>query len=81
MKISWTKGLDKEQQLDVRGNYKEALVMRRRLVVMLKDKIELSAKAGRSKELYESPNWAYLQADARGYERAISDVIDLISED
>lgn len=81
MKISWTKGLDKEQALDVRGNYKEALVMRRRLVVLLKDKAEASAKAGRTKELYESPNWAYLQADARGYERAISDIIDLISED
>lgn len=81
MKIAWTKGLDKEQAQDVRGNYKEALVMRRRLVAMLRDRVDASAKAGRSKDLYDTPNWAYLQADARGYERAISEIIEFILEE
>lgn len=80
MKASWTSGLNKELATDVRINFKEALVVRRRLVKMLNDKIDASAKEGRSKVLYANPNWALLQADQRGYERAISDIISLIDE-
>lgn len=80
MKASWTSGLNKELATDVRINFKEALVIRRRLVKMLNDKIDASAKEGRSKVLYDNPNWALLQADQRGYERAISDIINLIDE-
>lgn len=80
MKASWTSGLNKELATDVRINFKEALVVRRRLVKMLNDKIDASAKEGRSKVLYDNPNWALLQADQRGYERAISDIISLIDE-
>jgi hypothetical protein len=80
MKVSWTKGLEKERVVDVRQNFKEALVLRTRLSEMLEDKLSLSAKQSRSKEGYESPHWAYLQADSRGYERALADIIALISE-
>jgi hypothetical protein len=79
MKQSWTKGLDKQVQKDVEQNFKESSVMRRRLVQLLLDRIESSAREGRLKDLYESPSWAYLQADKRGYERAMQEVIDLIS--
>ena len=78
MKVSWTKGVDKELQVDIRQNYKESLVLRRRLQVLLDEKIALSQKASRAKDSYENPNWAYLQADARGYERALSEIISLI---
>lgn len=81
MKQSWITGLDKEQVKDVKVNYLEALVMRRRLIKMLEAKVGSSHKAGRSKEAYSSPNWALEQADARGYERAMADVIDLINDD
>lgn len=80
MKISWTKGVDKELVVDIRQNYKESLVLRRRLVVMLEDKCSASTKTSRSKDGYDSANWAYLQADARGYERALQEVISLISD-
>lgn len=78
MKRSWTTGLEPERTRDVKSNFKEALVMRQRLGEMLNDKINSSHRAGRAKESYDSPNWAYLQADARGYERALQEVIDLI---
>lgn len=81
MKQSWTAGLDKELAKDVKINYLEALVMRRRLIKMLEAKVALSQKQGRSKEAYSSPNWALEQADARGYERAMMDVVDLINDD
>jgi hypothetical protein len=80
MKQSWTSGLPKELAVDVRANYKESLVVRRRLVKMLTDKIDASSKEGRSKLLYDNPNWALLQADQRGYERAFAEIIDLIDE-
>jgi hypothetical protein len=80
MKQSWTSGLNKELAVDVRANYKESLVVRRRLVKMLTDKINASSKEGRSKLLYDNPNWALLQADQRGYERAFAEIIDLIDE-
>ncbi|QHJ82529.1 MAG: hypothetical protein [Bacteriophage sp.] len=80
MKQSWTTGLNKELAVDVRANFKESLVLRRRLVKMLNDKINASSKEGRSKLLYDNPNWALLQADQRGYERAFAEIIDLIDE-
>lgn len=80
MKLSWTKGLDEQLQKDVVQNFKEAAVMRRRMKVLLLEKIDASVKEGRLKELYESPSWPYLQADKRGYERAMQEIIDLISD-
>lgn len=80
MKTSWVQGLDKELVADIRQNFKESLVVRRRLEEMLNAKISSSQRTSRSKDAYTNPNWAYLQADARGYERALQDVIDLISE-
>jgi hypothetical protein len=78
MKTSWFKGLDKQDEIDLKQTFKEALVMRKRLDVMLKDKIQLSHKKSFSEKGYDNANWAYLQADARGYERALNDVIELI---
>lgn len=80
MKASWTSGLNKELANDVRINFKEALVVRRRLAKMLEDMADASTKASRSKLLYDNPNWALLQADQRGYERALSEIIKLIDE-
>lgn len=80
LKVSWTSGLEKEQANEVKSNYKESLVMRRRLVKLLEDKADASTKNSRSKLLYDNPNWALLQADQRGYERAMSEIIELISE-
>lgn len=81
MKTSWTQGLDKEAAVDVRQQYKEALVVRRRLAEMLEAKAASSIRAARTKDGYDNPNWAYLQADARGYERALMEVISLIDDD
>lgn len=80
MKQSWTSGLSKELATEVRANFKESLVLRKRLIKMLNDKIESSAKEGRSKLLYDNPNWALLQADQRGYERAFAEIISLIDD-
>lgn len=81
MKRSWTQGVDKELAIDIRQNFKESLVLRRRLLELISDKATTSQRSLHSKTLYDNPNWAYLQADARGYERALHEIAELISSD
>lgn len=80
MKVRWTTGISKQDATEMKANFKEALVLRRRLVRLLEADIESSIKQSRSKLLYENPNWALLQADQRGYERALAEIIALIDE-
>lgn len=80
MKISWTKGLTKEKREEVEEAFSRGALLRRRLKELLEDKIEDERKKIRSEVLYDNPNWAYRQADAVGYERALNDIISLIYE-
>jgi hypothetical protein len=80
MKVRWTQGLSKEAATELRADFKSSLVLRRRLVRLLEDDISDSLKMSRSKLLYDNPNWALLQADQRGYERAMAEIISLIEE-
>lgn len=81
MKLSWTQGVGKELAVDIRQNFKESLVLRRRLSELLEKKMSTSWRSSTSKDEYANPNWAYLQADARGYERAMREILSLISDD
>lgn len=80
MKTSWTNGKDTQDKQDIRQSFVAALVMRKRLLEILEEKIRSSWKASISKDGYECANWALKQADARGYERAMREVQQLISE-
>ena len=80
MKTTWTKGLDKKAIDELKGDYKSSLLVRQRLQELLRNKIDESNRNSRSKELYENNSWAFLQADARGYERALQEIISLISD-
>lgn len=77
---SWTLGVTKELATDITQNYKESVVMRRRLRQLLLDKSEVYAREADSKATYDSPNWAYIQADRVGYARAIREIISLIED-
>jgi hypothetical protein len=79
MKDSWTAGLDETRRNEVIQNFKESSVLRRRLLELLAKKIATSNTDSRSKTNYESPSWAFKQADARGYERAMAEIMDIIS--
>jgi len=80
VKQSWLKGLTPEKTKIVQADFVGSAGARIRLVEMLQDKIRVSDAVKRKKESYDSPNWAYLQADAIGYERAILEIISLISD-
>lgn len=80
MKTVWTNGLTPEQKTEIKKDFVGSVILRKRLQKILEDRMEGSRRASISKDSYENANWAYLQADARGYERAISEIISLISE-
>jgi hypothetical protein len=77
----WSKGLDPDQEKELRGDFLSSLLVRKRLVKILEDKIESSIKGSRSKANYDTPNWDRSIADSIGYERALAQVIDIIYKD
>lgn len=79
MKISWTQGITKEKAEEIRKEYASSPILRERLKVLLDKKLDVSRQAARSKANYDNPSWPYVQADAIGYERAICEIISLIS--
>jgi len=80
MKQSWTNGLIAERAIQIKADFKGSYPLRERLSEMLTDKINASNKNARNKDNYAQAGWAYLQADAVGYERALNEVISLILE-
>jgi hypothetical protein len=78
MKTVWTKGLNAEQIVQLKQDFVGGALLRERLSKLLEEKQDSSVKKSRSEDGYEKPNWAYQQADARGYERALSEVISLL---
>lgn len=80
MKTCWTKGLGTQEEKDLRASIASSLLMRKRLKILLEEKVASSTNQARSKLLYDNPNWTLLQADQRGYERSILEVIDLLGD-
>jgi hypothetical protein len=78
MKTSWTKGLEPLIQEEIVEDFKASGLIRERLTTLLMEKVNTSRDESRNKSSYDNPNWTYLQADARGYERALYEVISLL---
>lgn len=79
MKTSIIKGLSEQQAEEMRQCFWHSAVLREQLKKVLSEKIDASNRIVRSKDAYNVPNWAYLQADAVGYERAMSEVMSLLT--
>lgn len=78
MKTTWTKGVDKDRLDEIKKSFSSSLLIRKRQVEVLDAKISEAYRVARSKEGYESPNWAYQQADLCGYVRALEEVKSLL---
>jgi len=79
MKVSWTKGLSPAKKEEIRKSFLACADVRERLSYLIKEKITTARKESISKEGYETNNWAYKQADICGYERALEEIISIIS--
>ena len=78
MKTSWTKGLTGQAREEMERGLTASFYVRERLALILKEKIHSRRVKRVSEELYASPSWALMQADAVGYERAMNEVISLL---
>ena len=79
MKTAWTKGLTGERREEMEREFDSSALLRSRLTSLLEEKIDTNRLTARGVKCYENPAWPYLQADARGYERALYEIISLIS--
>lgn len=79
MKTVWTTGLSSDDtKKDIAESFSQGALLRRRLSELLQDKMDTEVVARTKREDYESPSWAYKQADSSGYLRALREVISLI---
>lgn len=78
MKSSWVSGLPKDEAKELRADYNAGANLRERLATILKEKTEDQNRYGRGKDRYAQANWAYLQADICGYNRALAEILSLI---
>ena len=79
MKTSWTSGLNPELSSEMKREFTSSSLLRERLTKLLNDKIETRRKLSRNIDSYDKASWPYLQADSIGYERALIEIISLIS--
>lgn len=80
MKTCWLKGLDADQKEEIELSFKSSIIARKRLKSILEDKLNSNTTNMRQKVNYELSSWPLLQADALGYERALHEVIKLITD-
>ena len=66
MKTSLTSGLDEQAKDEMEREFGASARLRERLIYILENKMETNKKEVRSKENYQNPSWAYLQADGIG---------------
>ena len=81
MKTTWTKGLKEDEAKEVKSDFLAANLLFERMTHMLESKMATMDRAGRSEKLYDCPNWTYRQADICGYNRALAEIISLITNE
>ena len=80
MKTSLIKGLNASDRDEIKGQFIAALRLRKQLIKTLEEKATSADNESLTKEGYDSPSWAYKQADLVGYKRAISELISLLTD-
>jgi len=80
MKTVWTQGLEGDAKQDIVSAFKAGTLIRERLSKMLEAKRSTAMKARTNIDDYESPSWAFKQADVVGYSRAIQEIINLLED-
>ncbi|NOQ73235.1 MAG: hypothetical protein GQ574_14605 [Crocinitomix sp.] len=81
MKSKLTKGVPQDEKKEIRASFLEALQFRKRLTIVLEDEIKTLQTSMRAEANFDSPNWAYIQADRVAQTKALERVISLINED
>lgn len=79
---AWTKHLpDEEEKKRFQSAANGSKVVLNRLQALLDEMKTDAENTELSTKLYESPSWAYIQADANGYKRCLKQISKLINLD
>ena len=80
MNTAWTKGIRKgsQEDKDIRANYVESALIRKRLLQMLESKFDVRIKAAMANDNFDSPSWSFLQAESIGYAKALKEIMYLL---
>lgn len=78
MKTSLLADLEPDQKDEFNKQFIAAHYVRKQLVNVLTKKYLSRDAEEMNKEGYDSPSWAYKQADSVGYKRAIRELISLL---
>lgn len=78
MKKTIVLGLNETEEKDVRDEFNSSAALRGRLTKIMQDMREKAITQNISDKGYDSPNWAYKQADLVGYMRALEEISDLL---
>jgi hypothetical protein len=73
-----TNGLSPADKKQVEDSLNSNEVLLKQIYKVLKDKIKSSREEQQSKSAFMNAAWPYLQADANGYQRAISEILTLL---
>lgn len=72
--------MNAQQKEEMVREFKASAHLRKRLTELLEEKRKTNKTYASSKDRYELSSWSYLQADAVGFERALTEIISIISE-
>jgi hypothetical protein len=75
---SWVSNLSPEQQKEFRERLLEAKDLFQRLFELVEVKVETNSSERRRKSTYDKPAWSEFQADSNGYERALTEIKELL---
>lgn len=74
----WLQGLSAEEVSEVREGFVGTKKFRDRFIEILNDKIEEKRREIRDATNYDKPHWNSYVADSIGYERALTEVVNLL---
>lgn len=80
MKTKWITGLTGQAKEAIKASFLASKDVRDRLKLICIDKIRINHNKRITEEGYSNPSWAFLQADASGYERALTEIISLLED-
>lgn len=75
-----TRGLASTERSRVEESFKASPTFLRTLADKLEKTLDTKIKDAESFSQYLNPNWAQVQADNRGYRRAVRDILNLFIE-
>lgn len=78
MKTALKAGLTNIQKEELEKDFNSCPLLREQLVKICEKKVNAARTDARSKDGYDSPNWAFKQADVVGYERALHEIMSLL---